>query len=328
MSGPLSVYFFTLTDTTASEHMYMSSLRDALVERGVTPVDDWREADIVHLFEVNFYSRAALSEFEYPKLLRILRSDVPVVVSTDDLFFLDRPELTARPRLYPVNNYTQRWLFDQCDHIIAISGSVADALRAEFPAEKISVIHHGVDDRYRDDGDDSGEETPFMLHVSLAAKRKNPAAIAEVAQRVDHRFVIAGSGWDEHVPSTPATENVEIAGYVPEEELVDLYKRAAIFYFPTLHEGFGLPVLEAMAAGCAVVTSDVYSVPEVAGDAAVRCDPTDVDAHVEAIEQLFGSDRRRELAADARDRASEFRWEQSAEETERVYSRVTGSDGT
>jgi glycosyltransferase involved in cell wall biosynthesis len=318
MSDPLSVRFFTLTDTHASEHVYMASLQEALTDCGIIPVDDWREADVVHLFEVNFYSRAALSEFEFPKLLRILYSDTPVVVSTDDLFFLDRPELTARPRLYPLNHLTQRWLFDNCDRTVAISESVKWALAEEFPESKIDVVRHGVDSRYRTDNPPDNE--PFVLHVSLAAKRKNPEAIVEVANRLDQRFVIAGSGWDEYVPDTPETANVELAGYVPEDELVDLYQRAAVFYFPTLHEGFGLPVLEAMAAGCAVVTSNVYSVPEIAGDAAVLCDPHDVDSHVDAIERLLeDADERQTLAAKARDRASQFTWQQAAEETEAVY---------
>lgn len=324
MTDPLHVHFFTLTDATASEHIYMSSLRSALTDRDVVPVDDWREADVVHLFEVNFYSRAALSEFEYLTLFRMLRSDTPVVVSTDDLFFLGRPELTARPGLYPLNHRTQKWLFDNCDRIIAISESVESALTNEFPESKIDVVRHGVDVRYRADGSSPSDEDPFVLHVSLAAKRKNPAAIADVATRLNHRFVIAGSGWDEHVPDRPDTANVEVKGYVPEDELVDLYKQADVFYFPTLHEGFGLPVLEAMAAGCAVVTSDVYSIPEVAGDAAVLCDPHDTDAHVEAIERLLGDETERgTLSARARERAAQFSWETAAEETETIYRDLT-----
>lgn len=323
VDDPLHVYFFTLTDATASEHIYMASLRNALSDRDVVPVDDWREADLVHLFEVNFYSTAALREFEYPKLLRILYSDTPVVVSTDDLFFLDRPELTARPRLYPINHVTQRWLFDRCDAIIAISQSVQDALVEYFPASKVDVVRHGVDPRYYADDGSSESDEPFVLHVSLAAKRKNPEAVVDVAKRLDRRFVVAGSGWDEYLPSTPETSNVELAGYVPEDELVGLYQRAALFYFPTLHEGFGLPVLEAMAAGCAVVTSDAYSVPEVAGDAAVLRDPSDTDAHVRAIEHLLADDDEREsLSTRARERAREFTWATAAEETESVYRSV------
>ena len=318
MSDSIRVHFFTLTDTHASEHVYMASLREALREHGIEPVDDWREADVVHLFEVNFYSRAALSEFEYPRLFRILRSDTPVVASTDDLYFLDRPELTVRPKLYSLNHYTQRWLFEQCDAVIAISESVQNALTQYLDPGKVHVVKHGVDDRYRSDAD--SEDPPFVLHVSLAAPRKNPATIREVAQRLDSRFVIAGGGWGEEFRDVPNVENVELRGYVPEDELIDLYKRASVFYFPTLHEGFGLPILEAMAAGCAVVTSDVYSIPEIAGDAAILCDPHDVDSHVAEIERLIANaNARKRLANEANERARQFTWDEAAERTIDLY---------
>jgi glycosyltransferase involved in cell wall biosynthesis len=134
--------------------------------------------------------------------------------------------------------------------------------------------------------------------------------------------VIAGSGWDEHIPDQ--TENVDIKGYVPEDELVDLYKLAAVFYFPTFHEGFGLPVLEAMAAGCAVVASNVYSVPEVTNYAAILCDPHDTNAHVKAIERLLeDKNERRALSTRALERAGEFSWEKAAKATMNIYRELT-----
>jgi len=321
MTDTLYVHFFTLTDANASEHIYMASLREALADREIVPIDDWQDADIVHLFEVNFYSRAALSEFEYLKLFRILRSETPVVVSTDDLYFTGEPELTARPRLYPINHYTQRWLFSQCDAVIAISESVREPLIKDLDLRAVEVVHHGVEDKYRSGVTTDGD--PFVLHVSLAAKRKNPSAIVKLAQQINAPFVIAGSGWDEHFDGVSDTDNVDVRGYVPEDELVELFHDAEVFYFPTLHEGFGLPVLEAMAAGCAVVTSDVYSVPEVAGDAAILHDPNDVTAHIETVRNLLDDeDERLSWAQRSCDRASEFTWEQAAKETETVYRSV------
>lgn len=321
MTDPLRVRFLTLTDTHASEHVYMAALKDALTDRGVVAVDDWRDADVVHLFEVNFYSQAALSEFAYTTLVRILRSNTPVVASTDDLYFIDRPELTARPRLYLLNHLTQRWLFRNCDAIIAISESVKQALTEYLSTSKLHVVRHGVGQRYMND--DPPANPPFVLHVSLASPRKNPEAVVETAKRLDQRFVIAGSGWGELIPDTQETTNVELRGYVPEDELVNLYHNAAVFYFPTLHEGFGLPVLEAMAARTAVVTSDVYSVPEVAGDAAVLCKPHDVEQHVGAIRRLMRNEMERsQLVEIARERSREFTWRRSAQKTEEVYRTV------
>ncbi|WP_276300055.1 glycosyltransferase family 4 protein [Halorussus lipolyticus] len=334
----LTVNFFTLTDARASEHIYMGNLKRELENRGVEAVADWRDADVVHLFEVNFFTTDALLGGEIATLLRILRSDTPVVISTDDLYFIDRAELTARPVLYGLNRRTQRWLFGQADRIVAISESVERAL----PIEHTEVVRHGVTDEYfaesaradsgetQSAGDDSSDSEspdegpePFVFHASLASKRKNPEAVLETASRLDARFVLAGGGWDEKVPDRLREENVEVRGYVPEAELIDLYHRADVFYFPTHHEGFGLPVLEAMAGGCAVVTSDAYAVPEVAGDAAVLADPTDVDAHVAEIRRLLDDEAaRRELGRTAAERAREFSWADAAAETERVYRDV------
>jgi len=211
------------------------------------------------------------------------------------------------------------------DAVIAISESVRENLEPHVTTP-IHVVHHGVEEQYR--SEPTLTDDPFVLHVSLAAPRKNPEAVRAVAERLDsegHRFVIAGSGWADELPDD--LDNVEVPGYVPEDELVDLYHRASVFYFPTLHEGFGLPVLEAMAAGTAVVTSDVYSVPEVAGDAALLFDPDDTAAHAEAIRDLLSDgERRHTLAERAVARADEFSWKQAAAETKAVYRTVTEDD--
>jgi glycosyltransferase involved in cell wall biosynthesis len=163
----------------------------------------------------------------------------------------------------------------------------------------------------------------YVLHVSLASERKNPEAVVELAERLDERFVVAGSGWEKEIPRRLRSDNVELKGYVPESELIELYQGASVFYFPTRHEGFGLPVLEAMAAETAVVTSDVYAVPEVTGDAAILCDPEDVDAHLSHVRRLLGNDaERRDLARRATERASEFTWARAASDTERIYESV------
>lgn len=314
--------FYTLTDSPASEHIYLDALQDALLDGAVSEASDWQDADLVHLFEVNLYTTAALHAFRYPTLVRMLRSDTPVVVSTDDLYFSENSELTARPGLYPLNHHTQSWLFDNVDAIIAISESVRANLSPHVDTTKIHVVYHGVDDRYRIT-DPKEVSDPFVLHVSLAARRKNPEAVVGAARRLNTRFVIAGSGWESYFRDVEGTDNVELLGYVPEADLIDLYRDAAVFYFPTLHEGFGLPVLEAMAAGCAVVTSDVYAVPEVVGDAAILHDPNAVDSHVEAITQLLDNPGRRyELAARAIGRSQQFTWTRAAQETMEVYRSV------
>jgi glycosyltransferase involved in cell wall biosynthesis len=319
---PPLVHFYFLTSEVSSEHIYAQELEHALADRGVRFTDDWREADVVHLFEVNFFTAGAVRSFNFPTLLRILRSDVPVAVSLDDLYFIGRPEFTVRPSLYRFNHYAQRWLLERVDRTIAISDSVKRTLSEFTSSDRIDTVHHGVREAYFPDGP-APTDQGYALHVSLASERKNPQAVVEMAERLNDRFVIAGSGWEGIVPRRLAGDNVELRGYVPESELIDLYQGASVFYFPTRHEGFGLPVLEAMAAETAVVTSDVYAVPEVTGDAAVLCDPEDVDGHLSHVERLLSADEeRRALASRANDRAASFTWERAARETDRVYRRI------
>lgn len=322
---PLRVHFFFLTDVVSSEHIYAQELQEALLERGIEFTDNWREADVVHLFEVNFFTGQALSSFKFPRLFRVLRSDVPVVVSLDDLYFIDRPEFTAHPRLYPFNTFAQGWLLDRVDGAIAISNSVKRSLSGVIDSDRIHTVHHGVRDVYFPD-DSQRTDEGYVLHVSMASKRKNPEAVVEMADRLDAPFLIAGTGWEEHVPQRLVRDNVELLGYVPEEELIELYQGASVFYFPTYHEGFGLPVLEAMAAETAVVTSDVYSVPEIAGDAAILCSPDDVDTHLSHAERLLADDDERyELSTRARKRAESFTWARAARNTEEIYRNIVPS---
>lgn len=316
----IRVYFLTLTNTHASEHIYGQELAEALTNQGIQIVNDWREADVIHLFEVNFFTRDTLIAFEIPTLLRILKSDIPVVVSTDDLYFIEDPSLTARPKLYSLNNRTQRWLFRKCDAIIAISNSVKRSLTKTVHSTPIHVVHHGVHDRYFTDPVETAD--PILLHVSLASKRKNPEAVMEVATHVDIPVIIAGGGWEEYEPVCD-DNGIEITGYVPEEELIQLYARASLFYFPTFHEGFGLPLLEAMAAETAVVASNVYAVPEVVGDTGILHPPDDVDAHLRSINCLLADAKKRcELGRAALSRARDFTWARSAERTAEVYQTV------
>jgi glycosyltransferase involved in cell wall biosynthesis len=116
-----------------------------------------------------------------------------------------------------------------------------------------------------------------------------------------------------------------VLGYVPLSELSALYRRASVFAFPSLDEGFGMPVLEAMAAGVAVLTSDRSALPEVAGDAALLVDPLNVDAMGESLRELTQNrDLRNDLARRGTIRAAQFTWEKAVRETWDVYRDVLG----
>ncbi len=121
-------------------------------------------------------------------------------------------------------------------------------------------------------------------------------------------------------------KDVKFLGYLTQEDLRTVFSSATLFAFPSLYEGFGIPILEAMACGTPVITSNVSSMPEVAGDAAKLVDPLDVEDIKEAIKSLLeNEDEREALTKKGLKRASEFSWEKCARETLEVYRSTVGS---
>jgi glycosyltransferase involved in cell wall biosynthesis len=152
---------------------------------------------------------------------------------------------------------------------------------------------------------------------------------------VPQRLVLTGkSGWageelQAAVAAAPTGREPLFTGYVADADLPALYAGADLFVYPSLYEGFGLPPLEAMACGTPVVTSNVSSLPEVVGDAAVTVDPLDERALAEALESLLlDPARRMQLSSAGLARAAEFRWERTAAQTLAVYEAVLNGAGS
>jgi glycosyltransferase involved in cell wall biosynthesis len=158
----------------------------------------------------------------------------------------------------------------------------------------------------------------YLLFVSAIESRKDPLAAADAARALGRRLVVVGPRKDEGLARELERRGAELRGYVEREELVHLYRGAACLVFPSRYEGFGLPVLEAMASGTPVVSAPDAAVREVAGDAAVYADG-DLAA---AVERALG-DRDR-LAAAGVKRARAFTWEETARRTADVYREVLG----
>jgi alpha-1,3-rhamnosyl/mannosyltransferase len=169
-------------------------------------------------------------------------------------------------------------------------------------------------------------EEPFVLFVGTLDPRKNLRALLEAsaAARADvpHRLVVVGKnpyGPDPDLAGQGVLHRTE----TDDEMLAGLMSAATLFVLPSLAEGFGLPVLEAMACGCPVVASNTTSLPEVAGDAAVLVDPHNTDALAEALRAILQDEPlRRGLRAKGLVRAGQFSWERTARETLAVYRRV------
>lgn len=174
---------------------------------------------------------------------------------------------------------------------------------------------------------------PYLLFVGVRQPRKNlPRAIraflaARRTHRLPHRLAIVGKpGWcaDETEAALAAAEEAVVAlGYVPDDDLPALYAGADAFLFPSLYEGFGLPVLEAFACGAPVITSAVGALPEVAGDAALLVDPTAEDQIADAIFRVLSDAQlRARLIAAGHERLGRFDWRRTAELTVSAYERA------
>jgi len=201
-----------------------------------------------------------------------------------------------------------------------------------FPAERVFTVHHGSSPVAQEPTPPQAREK-LVLNVGAIQKRKNIARLVEAFEGLpaDWRLVLAGAaGYGageilERIENSPARARISLPGYVPAAELGALYARAAIFAFPSLDEGFGMPVLDAMAAGVPVVSSRRSALPEVAGDAAILVDPEDTAGLAAALQRLsIEGDLRLELARRGVARAKLFTWEKAVRETWDVYRTLCG----
>ncbi|MEZ5243853.1 MAG: glycosyltransferase family 1 protein [Acidimicrobiales bacterium] len=257
-----------------------------------------------------------------------------LAVTVHDLAFLHRPEHFTR---HGVSFMTRSFdLARATAGVIMVPSQVtADDCAAHGVApDRIVVVPWGVAPAEVTDPDRErvrrtyGLPDTFVLWVGSAEPRKNLPALVEAVRRVDGEvpLVLAGpAGWGIDVEEIVAPTHVRHIGQVPADDLAVLFDLASVFALPSLLEGFGMPVLEAMAQGTAVVTSAGTSTEEIVGDAGVVVDPTDVDALAAAIGDLLGDDRRRAQVAQAgRRRAESMTWDRTAERTEAAYERARG----
>jgi glycosyltransferase involved in cell wall biosynthesis len=225
---------------------------------------------------------------------------------------------------------------------IAISQATADALAERYPAtaSRTTVALLGVDPHLLSElsPDEAATLPPpgFVLAVGTLEPRKNLPRLIDAYGRLPeevqlrHPLVVVGAlGWETgetlHALSLLG-ERCMLLGYISDAALAELYRRCAVFCYPSLGEGFGLPVLEAMAAGAAVLTSGISSLPEVGGDAVEYTQPSDVASIAEGLERLLDSPARRaELGAFALERAREFSWARFVVATLAVLEGATGT---
>jgi glycosyltransferase involved in cell wall biosynthesis len=219
---------------------------------------------------------------------------------------------------------------ERSDLLIAISQFTAGQIEALLQVERsrIRVIPHGV----RIPAEVTNQRENIVLFVGAIQRRKNIARLVHAFEAVPEgwRLVLAGAadGWGaaeelRGVESSPRRSDIDVRGYVSASELESLYTRARIFAFASLDEGFGMPVLDAMAHRVAVVTSRRSALPEIAGDAALLVDPENVEELAEALRSLASDEEARtELVRRGSARVAAFSWDAAVRQTWDVYQEL------
>jgi glycosyltransferase involved in cell wall biosynthesis len=225
-----------------------------------------------------------------------------------DLVPLHHPEwVHARTRRMHGAKY--RHAAETCDVVIVNSRYTGDDVAATLgvPPERIHVAYPGIEAQFVPDGERADLGRPYVLTVATLEPRKNLATLVAAYRQLDDELALAvagGEGWGEQ--PLLDVEGIIRLGYTPPDELPGLYRAAAAFVYPSLYEGFGMPVVEAMACGVPVVASSHASLDEACGDAAIRADPLDADAIASAIRSAI--ERRDELVPRGLAHARSFTW--------------------
>jgi len=283
-------------------------------------------------------------DFTLPPVRRGTRT----LLTVHDLSFIRDPE-SATPVLRHYLNAVVPRSVARADHVLADS----QATRADLvelyrtPAEKISVLYSGVHESFQPVTDPATlaavraryglGDAPFVLAVGTLQPRKNYvrliqafAAISNLQPRTSNlHLVIAGDkGWRydaifAEVEKLGLGDRVRFPGFVADADLPALYSAARVLAYPSIYEGFGLPMLEAMACGAPVVASTASCMPEVAGDAALLVPPTDVDGLAAALDLALTDEAlRADLIVKGRARARQFSWAKSAQQLLEIYRAV------
>lgn len=266
----------------------------------------------------------------------IRKPGLKTVVTVHDLGSEYLPKMhQVKQRMYL--SFMQRIQLKHATKIIAVSNATKEDLikRVGLDPKKIEVIYEGFDKKlFRPVGGDTVVNSlkPYYLFVGTVQPRKNLGrlikAFAAFHLRGGLKLVIAGSkGWmSDEIYKLPKKlrieDRVKFLGYVPDKDLPALYSGAIALLFPSLFEGFGLPILEAQACGCPVITSNISSMPEVAGKGAVYVNPYSVDDIVDGMRKIEDGGWRMEIVKKGFENIKRFSWEKCAKETLKVLENL------
>lgn len=299
----------------------------------------WHRAQIPYIIEniigkVNLYHA---TDFVLPPIHKKTKS----IVTIHDLSYIRVPE-AASPSLKAYLDVVVPRSLNRATHIHAVSETTRQDLITLYniPPEKISVIFNAVESHFKPITPSKEifekyhiPNVPYIITVGTVQPRKNYSrlvkAVAQLRTRHDiHLVVVGGRGWLEDefyatIRDAKMTDYVHLTGFVADEDLPALYTGAIAMAFPSLYEGFGIPILEAMACGVPVVSSNSSSLPEVAENAALLIDPYSVDEVLEALERVITDHSMRNMLIQRGfEQAKKFSWDTSASQLLQLYQAI------
>jgi glycosyltransferase involved in cell wall biosynthesis len=272
-----------------------------------------------------------------------------LVLTLHDVMFLQSGEFVPKPtnRYQALGRHYRRMVAPRCarvaDHVITVSEFSRQDILQLIPGldpARVHVTHQSCDPAFKQLRSAASEATaargestrPYIFTLGADDPRKNTLRLVQAylsllkEHAIDHDLVISGyANWEQSesyqlVKGAGATERVKFRGFITLEELVALYRDAALFVYPSLYEGFGIPVLEGFSSGCPVIASNVTSIPEVGGDAVLYVDPLSVDDIRSAVLRVIQDRELREsLSRSGYARAQQFTWEEAARKTLAIY---------
>ena len=277
------------------------------------------------------------------RLPSLLPARVARVVTVHDLVWKHAGE-TMRPMSRWLDSILMPEAVRLADRVITVSGHTAEDLLREMPSARGKVFPIPLGTSFlapaasRESLTSLGLTEPYFLFVGTLEPRKNLTRLLEAFARLPDSLrsramlaIAGGKGWGGVDVATIAErfgigDRVRVLGYVDDSQLATLYAHALFLAMPSLYEGFGLPLLEAMSHGTPVLTSNCASMPEVAGDAGMLVDPCDVDSVAHGLSELLSHDARRNaLACLAKTHAASFSWDRAAEDTLRIFDDAIGA---
>lgn len=251
----------------------------------------------------------------------------PIVVTMHDLNHWKYPELTVKAGIVQEK---ERIVCNAASHIIAISKETKEDLMEylHIPEKKITVVYHGINQNLVNCHDEALLKFPYLLYIGGRSGYKNFKTLLQAFTKIDKNINLVCTGAVFNTEEKNIIEDFHLSNrihqmFVNDNDLNNLLSNAIAFVYPSLAEGFGMPILEAFRCGCPCIISDLKCFKEVAGDAALYFNPTDIDDIAHKINETVKNDcMLRYLKTKGYERMQMFSWKKTAEETENVYHKI------